>query len=63
MDFAHNIGDTVFLKTDSQQLERIVTSIIIRPNQILFELSQDVNISSHYDFEISKEKDILKATT
>jgi hypothetical protein len=55
-----NIGDTVYLKTDTDQNERIVTGLNIRLNSISYALSCGENESYHYEFEISKEKNILK---
>ena len=59
----YNIGDSVYLKTDSDQLERIVTAILIRESSVMFELSQ-ANISSyHFSFEISRDRNVLKVST
>ncbi|HDY88337.1 MAG TPA: hypothetical protein ENH82_09540 [bacterium] len=57
-----DIGDVVYLKTDIDQLERIVTAITLRPNGcILYSLSLDTIETLHYDLEISTGKDILKS--
>lgn len=51
-----NIGQTVYLKTDTDQLQRIVTAIkICGDNSFFYELSCGREVSSHYDFEISEE--------
>ena len=63
LDNKFNIGDTVFLKTDTQQNERLVTGINIRQSGITFALSYGSNESWHYDFEISLEKDVIKQIT
>jgi hypothetical protein len=56
-----NLGQLVFLKTDKEQKERIIVEITIcLNNSISYCLSQGENKSWHYDFEISKDKDILK---
>lgn len=52
---AYEIGDEVYLKTDFDQLLRIVTGIIVRPSCVVYELSQGSANSEHYDFEISRE--------
>lgn len=52
----HQIGDLVYLKTDPEQLDRLVTGYIVRPNDILYELSHDSKASNHYHFEITIEK-------
>lgn len=53
-------GDIVYLKTDPDQLERIVSGKIARPGAILYELSCGTMLSNHYDFEITEEVDVLK---
>lgn len=58
-----DIGDSVYLKTDPEQAERLVTGINIRQNGISYALSHLTNESYHYDFEISKERDIIKVTS
>ena len=52
----YNIGDIVFLKTDSEQLPRIVTGILLRnENYGYYYLSNAITETTHYDFEISIE--------
>jgi hypothetical protein len=56
IDNKYNFGDEVYLKTDSEQLLRIVTAINCHPNgQIIYVLSCGSQVSDHYDFEISTE--------
>lgn len=50
-----NIGDVVFLKTDCDQLPRIITGILIRPTSFLYYLSNSTNETSHYEIEFSNE--------
>lgn len=54
------IGEIVFLRTDIDQRERLVTSILIRPTGLMYKLSFGSKSSYHYDFEISKKRDTLK---
>lgn len=56
-----DIGDSVYLKTDPEQCERLVTGINIRQNGVSYALSHLTNESYHYDFEITKERDVIKA--
>ena len=56
---AFDLGEEVFLKTDPDQLKRIVTGACIRPTAITYELTCGIDCTWHYDFEISLEKDIL----
>lgn len=50
------IEDTVFLKTDIEQLERIITGYTVRKVGIVYELTCGVATSWHYDFEFTPEK-------
>lgn len=57
----HTIGDQVFLVTDPDQEPRIVTGILIKPNElVMYELAYCEEISYHYGFEIIKNQDLLK---
>lgn len=57
----HNIGDTVYLSTDPDQEPRLVTGILIKPNDLLmYELAWCEDTSFHYGFEILSEQNILK---
>lgn len=58
-----DIGDSVYLKTDPEQAERLVTGISVRQNGITYAVSHLTNETWHYDFEITKERDIIKATS
>tara|TARA_R110000796_G_scaffold83590_2_gene182763 strand:+ start:748 stop:966 length:219 start_codon:yes stop_codon:yes gene_type:complete len=63
VDIKFKLGETVFLRTDTEQLKRIITEIQISGNSMnrsvaMYELSQSENISKHYESEISKEKDL-----
>lgn len=57
------IGDTVYLKTDSEQKPRIVFALKVYKNDTLYELACGVSQSMHYAFEISKEINVLMITT
>lgn len=53
----YNIGDIVFLMTDTDQMSRIVTGILLRPNKlVLYYLTSGTNETIHYDFEIVQVK-------
>lgn len=54
-----NIGDIVYLKTDTEQCARIVTAYLTRKGTITYCLALGINESWHYDIEISTEKDIV----
>ena len=56
-----NITQTVFVITDTSQYSRIVTGIIINPNNtILYRVSFGEIESIHYEFELSEDRDVLK---
>lgn len=58
-----DIGDSVYLRTDHDQLERLVTGINIREVGVTYGVSCGTNESWHYAFEMTKERDIIKATS
>ena len=51
-----SIKDVVFLKTDPQQYDRIVTGIIVRNREVTYELMSETEASEHFDYEISATK-------
>lgn len=63
IDNKFNIGDKVYLETDAEQNERVVTGLYIRQTSITYGLSCGTNESWHYDFEITVEKNVLKTST
>ena len=56
----YGIGELVYLKTDLEQLERLITGVKFNANGIVYTLQQGVYESTHYEIEISYEKDVLK---
>ena len=59
-----DFGQIVYLKTDTEQLPRIVTAIQYGADAgLLYRLSQGDDATWCYEVEISSEKDILLATT
>ena len=60
----YDIGDSVYLVTDSEQYERIIVSISIHPNNlIMYSMMCGVEASDHYEFEISDKIDIMRKTS
>jgi len=51
----YKIGDIVFLLTDPNQFERIITGILIRPDGIKYYISFATEETIHYNIEISKK--------
>ena len=56
------IGDIVYLKTDEEQKDRIITSIrLCADNGVLYSLSCGMSETIHYSIEISPEKNVLSS--
>ena len=54
-----NFGQIVYLKTDKEQLPRMITKIqFMRSGSSLSELSCGATSSWHYDYEIDVEKKV-----
>lgn len=62
IDNKFEIGQTVYLKTDKEQLPRIVTAIYVTSGSTLYYLCQGVNETKHYEIEINEAKNVLLAT-
>ncbi len=61
IDNKFNNGQIVFLITDAEQLERMVTVIQVTADKgIIYQLSCGSQTSWHYDVEIASCKDIAK---
>jgi len=57
-----DIGQLVYLKTDNEQHERIITAISLRQNKsVTYCLSFGTTESWHYEIEISCDRNIIKA--
>jgi hypothetical protein len=59
----YNIGDVVYLRTDREQMARLITGIVIRPNTIMYYLSCETMETVHYEIEITTERDIVMFNT
>lgn len=56
------IGDIVYLKTDPDQLMRMVFAFrVYKHGEILYDVICGTISSPHYEFEISKEKNFVNA--
>lgn len=59
IDNEYEIGDLVYLKTDAEQLPRIIISIYVYKNgELLYKTASGTQTSEHYSFELSKEKEL-----
>lgn len=52
----YTVGDMVYLKTDDDQLMRIITAICVRENGVSYELSCGSQAGWHYACEMSFDK-------
>jgi len=58
-----DLEQVVYLKTDIDQRQRMVTGMCIRGNNLTYELSFGDRATWHQEIEIAETADILKATT
>lgn len=57
----HWFGDKVYVISDQEQKERIVTGIKLRPNGgVIYLVSLEANEDGFYDLELTTNKDVLK---
>lgn len=57
------LGELVYLKTDPEQMARIIISLQISVDGgLLYKLAIGMSEQWHYEVEISREKDIVLAT-
>jgi hypothetical protein len=61
LDNAFEIGQTVYLRVDGEQLAWIVTGINVRHGAHHYVLSRPGQDALHYAFEMTAERDVLKA--
>lgn len=59
IDNKFNIGDLVYLKTDMEQLPRMIFAIMVYKDGIVYKTCQGTVTSEHYDFEISYERSYI----
>lgn len=63
IDNTYELYQEVYLKTDKEQLMRIVIGICQKPSGILYQLACLTYDSWHYECEISVEKNVVITTT
>lgn len=59
IDTKYDIGDIVYLTTDTEQRKRLVTGLFFTLKGMTYELSCGTATSNHYEFEISEKENIL----
>lgn len=62
LDNKYEIGDTVYLKTDTEQIPRLIYCFVVYRNETLYKVACGTETSEHYDFELSTEKSALITT-
>lgn len=62
IDNEFELEDYVFLKTDIEQAARLVIEIAVKPNCLVYTVCLGTEVSCHYDFELSKERNIVMST-
>ena len=60
IDTKYDIGETVYLKTDTDQKQRMIRQITVKRNGLEYNLVCGSDESWHEDFEFTTEKDVLK---
>jgi hypothetical protein len=53
------IGQTVYLITDSDQKPRLIIGILIRPSGILYDLANGERSAWHHEIEITNEQNLV----
>lgn len=59
IDNKFEIGDIVYLKTDTDQKQRLVYAFEVTNRDTMYKVACGTDISTHYEFEISVEKNVL----
>ena len=53
------IGDFVYIKTDRDQVKRMVTAIMISSNGLTYQVSEGVDYSYMFAIELTKNKQYI----
>lgn len=59
IDNKYEIRQTVYLKTDEEQLPRIITAIQVNPDGLKYAVINGIDETWHYEFELSLEKNYV----
>ena len=59
VDTKYGLGDLLYLKTDKEQLPRLVSQILICTGGIKYALACGVAETWHYELEVTTEVNIL----
>ncbi len=59
IEVVFDIGEIVYITTDSDQAKYVVLAYVVHPDYILYEVySHSYGTYKAYDFELSKNKDV-----
>lgn len=59
IDTAFEIGDIVYIRTDTEQLPRQVYCYLVFRNDVIYKCACGTIISEHYEFELSTEANVM----
>ncbi len=59
----YDFGDEVYLTTDPDQDKHIITGFTVRKGQVLYGCTFCNRENWHYDFELSRERDMVLKTS
>ena len=59
LELEFEIREFVYLRTDPEQNERLITGYIVRETTILYLTSFQDSETPHYGYELSREKNVL----
>ena len=59
IELEYPIGMPIFLRTDTEQLQRIITGVIVRENGLMYIVVFADIESHHYGFELQTEENVL----
>ncbi len=63
IDNKFDIGQVVYLRTDVDQVPRIVVKFEVTSSTVLYILASGEKETTHYDIEISETKDVVLKTS
>jgi hypothetical protein len=63
IDNKFDIGQIVYLRTDVDQVPRIVVKFEVTSSTVLYILASGEKETTHYDIEISETKDVVLKTS
>lgn len=62
IDNKYNFGDIVYLKTDKDQLPRMVVRLSVKQTEIQYCIANGINETWHLDIELSETINVLLKT-